>query len=99
MIKVISAALVGGILTFGAGEIMEDPKIVDATADKQAILRYYIDAQVRLNEIPTLDLSIISADEMSQASIDLATEKDVLTKENLFEALHDKAVEEGVACR
>ncbi len=95
----IAALLVGGGLMLGGTELTQDAQVVDANADKQAILKYYVDAQVRLNETPTLDLSVASAEEMSEAYRQLATEKDAFIKENLFESLHDKAVEDGVACK
>ncbi len=88
----ISAAsmLVGGM--FGAA-IKPTPDV------NQEVLKQYVYAQVRLNEVPTLNLSVVSADQMSKAIGDLATEKNAKTKDNLFESLHDKALQEGSACK
>ncbi len=83
----------GGTQTFGASEVE------DANADKQAILKEYIAAKVRLNEIPDLNTDIVSFEEYFAASYQLASDKEALTQENMFEALHDKAVEDGVACK
>lgn len=68
-----------------------------------AILKQYVEAQVRLGEEPALDLSVVSVEQLSAAYADLANEKDVAIplgeESKLFVALHDKAVEEGLACK
>lgn len=97
--KYAAGILAGSALTFGAGELTQDAQVADASADKQAILKMYVDSEIRLGEIPTLDLSVASADEMSRAYGDLAIEQDAFTKDNLFESLHDKAVLDGTACK
>lgn len=82
----------GGVQTFG----VEVPTLDE---QKNELVKQYIYAQARLNEIPTLDLSIMTIEEMTQAAADIIAEKGTPTKENLFEALHDTAVSEGTACR
>lgn len=76
-------------------------RLTDEQSDKLVMAKYYVDARVRLGEPLTQDISIISNEELSAVLIDLATEKGALDpqKPNLIEALHDKAVEEGKACR
>ncbi len=97
----IAALVLGAGLSFGGAELIQNADVVDANADKQAILKQYVEAQVRLGEVPTLDLSTASADEMSQAFSDLATEKGAFDPKqpDLFVALHQKAVEQGTACQ
>ncbi len=98
-ISYIVTLILGGGIMFGGTELMQDPQVVDATADKQAILKEYIAAKVRLNEIPDLNTDIVTPEEYFAASYELASDKEALTKENMFEALHDKAVEDGLACK
>ncbi len=96
--KILAGALIGSSLTFGGATVFGADTNADLVADKEAILKQYVQAQVRLNEVPTLDLSTASTEEMSKAFGDLATEQDAFTNENLFIALHDKAVAAGTAC-
>ncbi len=100
-LKVIGGVVAGAALTFGAGAISTDQQLTNAQVDKQAILKQYVDAEIRLNEVPTLDLSVASPDEYATAYGQLATEKGTLDPQepDLFTALHDKAIADGVACK
>lgn len=97
-LKISSATILGATLSFGATTALT-PSTAILEQQKAEITKSYVYAQVRLNEIPTLDLSVVSVAEMTKAYADLATEKNALTKANLFEGLHDKAVLEGTACK
>ncbi len=99
-LKVLAGTLIGSTLTFGGSKVFGGETDTAAIqSQKDALAKQYVYAQVRLNEIPTLDLSIISVDEMTKAYSDLANEKGALAKDNLFDGLHDKAVQDGVACK
>ncbi len=97
----IAALILGGGIMFGATDLTQNATVVDATTDKQAILKQYVEAEVRLGEVPTLDLSTASVDEMTQAYSDLAVEQATIDPKqpNLFDALHEKAVADGIACQ
>ncbi len=87
-LKVLAGTLIGSTLTFGGSKVFGGETDTAAIqSQKDALAKQYVYAQVRLNEIPTLDLS------------DLANEKGALAKDNLFDGLHDKAVQDGVACK
>ena len=68
---------------------------------KQDILKDYIYSQIRLLEVPPIDLTFATPQEIQQAYINLAEEKQIVVKldDDLFIRLRDKAVLEGSACK
>ncbi len=115
LLKVLAGALlgstlaVGGTTVFGANDVPVEQQIAEAVAtatadadsDKVAMAKYYVEAQVRLNEPVTQDPSIISNEELSGVLAAIANEKGLVNPAeptDLLIVLHDKAVEEGVAC-
>lgn len=99
-VKIFAGAVAGGVLTLGGAHTFGGVDVAQPVSEqKNTILKQYVQAQARLGEVPTLDLSIVSNEEMSQAIADIANEQQIVTKDNIFEALHEKAVAEGTACK
>ncbi len=100
-LKIIAALFAGSAITYGGTAIVSNQTVEVATASKQAVLEQYVDAEVRLNEVPTLDLATASTEEMSAAYASLATKQNVLDPKqpNVFISLHDEAVKTGTACK
>lgn len=107
-LKYLVSALGGAALTFGATDLTTtttstqlSAQVATATAQKDSILEDYVNDQVRLNEVPTLDLSIATPDEMTAAIGTLANTEGVVVAPdgNVFTALHDAAVQNGTACK
>jgi len=65
---------------------------------KGQVLEQYVFAQVRIGEIPRLNASVVTDAEYYEAFYRQAEAKGALHKEDLFEGLRDKAVENGEAC-
>lgn len=68
-------------------------------AEKMTQLETKIWQDIKRNEIPELDLNIVSIEEYTQAYANLANEKNATQKDNLFEGLRDKVVEGGIECK
>jgi len=98
--KLTASALLGAMLSFGATTALVPNPDVVLVAQKHEILKDYVFAQARLNEIPQIDLSVVSAKEYTAAYASLITEKNVATPDtNLFIDLQLHAVKTGVACK
>lgn len=91
--------LVGGGAVFGAMGESDQAKVDDANADKVAVLSQYVYATARLGEVPTLDISIASTDEMSKAYIQAVQNTKAEKTQNLLDGLKAKAVLDKVACK
>lgn len=108
-----AAVLTGTLLLGGAGGATassvfgaETIPVAEANAaqqaildDKQLILEDNIYLRVRLGELPAWDPSIVTAQEMTTAYTDLATKKDALDNENLYDGLRLQAQEAGAICK
>lgn len=99
--KLIITAL-GSALLAGTGTLALTADSMEVTAvktEKSAILKDNIWLSARLGEAPTLDLSVVSAEEMTAAYIATVNEKQADEKElNLLTALTDRATVLGVSC-
>lgn len=97
---VVFGALLGATGTSALAPQRQVPtaEIVDAKSDKAAVLKQYIYAQARLNEVPELNVDTVSSEEMTKAYVEIANEKGATTNPNLFEGLSDKAKRDGVSC-
>lgn len=95
----IVGLFIGGVATFGATDNTDKAAVAAAQADKVAVLSQYVYAQARLGEVPTLNLSIASADDMTNAYV-LAVANNNAQKSdpNLFTDLVNDAKADGFAC-
>lgn len=92
--------LVGGYAAPHTGVGTTDPPQEELSADKVQILSDYIYASARLGDVPVVDVSIASLDEVSAAYVDAVEDKDIENpKSNLFETLRDEAVARSEACK
>lgn len=66
---------------------------------KVQILSEYVYAAARLDEIPTLDLTNATPEEMSQAFVDAIEDKEIEDPDqNLFQSLRQEAIARAEAC-
>lgn len=100
MKNLIATAL--GSLLLGAGATAtlttDSVQVVDLKAEKHQILKDNVWKDVRLGETPVWDVSVVSAEEMTSAYIELANEMNAKQKDNLFEGLRDEVIKEGIKC-
>ena len=81
----------GGTYAVFGGETMDEAK--------KAILKENIHLAVRLNEIPEWNISLVSAEEMSDAYIEKAKELGEITEANLWEDIRKKVEKRGEVCK
>ena len=90
-------------VTFGANDCSKIT--IDGTfkaktkAEKNSQLEQKIWQDIKRNETPDWNPSIVTAEEMTKAYADLANQKNAIEKANLFNGLRDKATAEGVICK
>lgn len=94
------ATLIGGTYTMTVQEVSNlETEIIKIQNEKNIILKNNIWKSARLNEIPEWDISVVSAEEMSQAYIEKAEEEGAKDNPNLFIGLKDKTIERGINCK
>lgn len=99
--------LLGAALTAGGSLLVDQSQLQAANIElqqtqvsKQEVLKQYVYAQVRLGEIPTLDLTFVTPEEYTQAYADLVNEKNTPKNDpDLFKDLKTQAIQEGIACK
>ena len=92
------AIAVGGIVTTEQKEMLQN-EIIKQQQEKHIILKDNIWLQVRLNQVPVWDATIVSAEEMTSAYIAKAEEEKATSTPSLFEGLKAKTIEQGLNCK
>lgn len=109
MKKIIATAVGSALLSGGAILTTENIEITalkaqtsDLKAEKHAVLMDNVWKDVRLGIPPEYNIDVdanISIEEMTEAYSQLANEKNAKTKADLYTALREKAIEQGVECK
>lgn len=103
--KIIVAILGGATLVGGTYAVSTEEsstlrtEITKIQNEKKVILKDNIWKSARLNEIPEWDISVVSAEEMTQAYIEKAEEENAKETPNLLENLQNKTIEQGINCK
>lgn len=93
------ATLIGGTYTLTVQDVSQlTAEVAKIKEEKKVILKENIWQSARLNEIPKWDISVVSAEEMSQAYLEKAKELNAKETPNLFENLQVKTIKQGVNC-
>lgn len=94
------ATLIGGTYTMTVQDVSNlETEIIKIQNEKKVILKDNIWKSARLNEIPEWDISVVSAEEMSQAYTSIVESKNATQTSNLFFNLKEKAIEQGLNCK
>ncbi len=106
--KLVIATLVAVLLGGGGGYTLNQTEInllkdnvEKMSTEKRVVLKDYIYDKIRLNEIPNIDLSYTSPEEITQAYIDNLNEKGIEAQagDDALELLKVEAESKGELCR
>jgi len=92
--KTITVTLASLLLASGGTAALYTGQVADLEADKAMVLKQYVYSQISSDRLPELDLSTVSAEEMTNAYIEVVVEPDP-TEPNLFITGKKLAVQKG----
>ena len=96
--KTIAAILVGASIATGGATVYYQEQLASEIQKKEVAQESYVCAQVRLDEIPTVDISKFPLNEVSDTYARIANKYNARERENLFEGIKEKVAQEDIPC-